>query len=970
MSSYKLLLRTFFLPTLFLSCGLTLQAAEIADTVVYIYEPVKVPDESANDILKDKASEDWRKHYPSYSSPDELQILINGYINGKDPLNGLSKLQDEWPLILNEYGGYNAAYVLLNTIEEKISEFEFDIASRLVELGLSIPADSYSVYSMHRNELLLNKVKLLRVLGNYQECIATAEFLLNDLVNTDKERELAPTETSMKRELLETIPKIYYELGNFDAWAKYEKRYLRNELNRTGYMSESERGNLTKALEFFENANFSGDWKNSMERFMGLMFDDEILGQKLQRLTKLEEDRAAGPMNLFVREDLADVYLDLSYLYYFRKDYIQALDYAKKAVGMLREAGKKADGNYNMALEGLAKSHLKLGQWNEAVPVLKELIQKREAVLGADHLFIIGNKQQLAKSLLNTGDKKAVEYAEDISRALKSNLRDNFAYMSADERKKFWDINSEWFFESSPMIARTFNTPRMRENAYDGLLLGKGLLLNTERELRNLIEESGDPRLLEKYNRQRALKAQLSAMDRSDRNKGKRKAIQEEMERLEKELISESKAFGDYTANMSIGWKDVRDNLKHGEAAVEFLAVTDASTGKKDFIALVVKPGSKSPELVELFSSEFLDSLPTNEYYTDEKLYNKIWGPLENYLKGISTVYFAPDDNLHTIAIEYLPTGNGREIASDRKRLVRLSSTRQLAKPRGREKEIRDAALYGDILYNDDTQLLGSNGISRESDNAYLIGETNDNVRKRFRSLSESGKIKELPGTKREIEEIDTLLRDADVNDAVYSGAVASETSFKELSGKEMGLIHVATHGFYLSPKLAEVYDYSFLQDIPTVEDEALNRSGLFFAGAANVLNNLVIPEGTDDGVLTARELAFLDFRGLDLAVLSACQTALGDISGEGVFGLQRGFKKAGANSLLMSLWKVDDEATQLLMTEFYRNLTSGKSKYDSLQAARDFLRNYSTVDAQGLVIKPYDHPQFWGAFILLDAPD
>jgi CHAT domain-containing protein len=97
------------------------------------------------------------------------------------------------------------------------------------------------------------------------------------------------------------------------------------------------------------------------------------------------------------------------------------------------------------------------------------------------------------------------------------------------------------------------------------------------------------------------------------------------------------------------------------------------------------------------------------------------------------------------------------------------------------------------------------------------------------------------------------------------------------------------------------------------------------------------------------------------LVVLSACQTGLGDISqGEGVFGLQRGFKKAGANSILMSLWKVDDEATQILMTQFYKNLVSGQSKRQSLRSAQKYLREYNRGQ--------FDKPEYWAAFILLDG--
>ena len=120
------------------------------------------------------------------------------------------------------------------------------------------------------------------------------------------------------------------------------------------------------------------------------------------------------------------------------------------------------------------------------------------------------------------------------------------------------------------------------------------------------------------------------------------------------------------------------------------------------------------------------------------------------------------------------------------------------------------------------------------------------------------------------------------------------------------------------------------------------------------------IPEDIEDGILTAKELSKLDLSNLNLAILSACQTGLGEIVGDGVFGLQRGFKKAGAQTLLMSLWKVDDTATLLLMTEFYNKLINGNSKKQSLYKAQQYLRTYQN----GV----YDKPEYWAAFIMLDG--
>ncbi|MBQ2352058.1 MAG: CHAT domain-containing protein, partial [Bacteroidales bacterium] len=157
---------------------------------------------------------------------------------------------------------------------------------------------------------------------------------------------------------------------------------------------------------------------------------------------------------------------------------------------------------------------------------------------------------------------------------------------------------------------------------------------------------------------------------------------------------------------------------------------------------------------------------------------------------------------------------------------------------------------------------------------------------------------------------------------------------------------HIATHGFFL----------------PTDEklsgDQSLVQSGLLLSGANYAWQDMPLPEGIEDGILTAKEISFMDLRKTDLVVLSACQTALGEITGEGVFGLQRGFKKAGARTLIMSLWSVDDNATLLMMTEFYSNLTNGMTKRDAFLAAQNKVKTTAG----------FENPRYWAAFIMLDG--
>lgn len=167
--------------------------------------------------------------------------------------------------------------------------------------------------------------------------------------------------------------------------------------------------------------------------------------------------------------------------------------------------------------------------------------------------------------------------------------------------------------------------------------------------------------------------------------------------------------------------------------------------------------------------------------------------------------------------------------------------------------------------------------------------------------------------------------------------------------------MHIATHGFYRSNSFLGGSVFGFHNQ--NSEDILLSHSGLLMAGANYALNpDNEITDGFDDGILTAKEISRLDFSGLDLVILSACETALGDLGDDGVFGLQRGFKKAGAQTIIMSLWEVDDYATQLLMVEFFKKLGSGLSKRDAFNAAQEYVKS-KTSD-----------PKYWAAFIIVDA--
>ena len=458
-------------------------------------------------------------------------------------------------------------------------------------------------------------------------------------------------------------------------------------------------------------------------------------------------------------------------------------------------------------------------------------------------------------------------------------------------------------------------------------------------------------------------------------------ALQRQVDDAERKLIVELSKRG-YTIRLQqVTTQDVSDALPPASAAIEFVCFTDSSwvessmqgeplvKQRKSYYALVLKHGQQVPQLVYLFDHRRIGkhsiytkerktiriSVPADKYYTTDSLTCMIWHPLRDILSDITTVYFTPVEELYRIAIENLP-------GTEQWRLHRLSSSRELVTHR-RDDNHENIVLYGGIKYEyspNELHTLPQNDISAVTfrDVPQLRGAVST--------------VAELPGSLREVEVISRQLQEQQIHVKSLTRTDGTEESFKQLSGQAVNILHISTHGFYetgrdvATANLNRVVSVAEQQQLQRSEDRSLSKTGLLLAGASDYLKDGISPNATstcEDGILTAKEVSQLDLSSVNIVVLSACETALGDITSDGVNGLQRGFKKAGANSILMSLWKVDDEATCLLMTEFYRNWIAEKNtKYDALEAAKHAVRSHKE--------KGWDDPKYWAAFILLDGLD
>jgi CHAT domain-containing protein len=623
----------------------------------------------------------------------------------------------------------------------------------------------------------------------------------------------------------------------------------------------------------------------------------------------------------------------------FIGNYIEAIKLETIAMEIFKKVFGEEHPDYVMSLNNIAYYDFCIGNYNEAIRLETIAMEEWMKVLGKEHPNYATSLCHLANFNLTVGNyDDAAKYYHQFYERTTAYVLKNFALMTSNERTNFWNTcyeflyrRSDFFSKDLPYIAYKINNADINALAYNGQVFSKGLLLNAELELQKLIEHSNDTTFENRYYKIKQDRAkldelyQLSPDERSMDADSLSKVIEDE-ERL---LVQSSKELGDYTKNLSIDWHDIQKNLKDNDLAVEFANFKDTSTKQKIYVALVLKKGMKSPELVKLFISDDFYEIFDSEYYRTSKLYNLVWKPLEEYLDGVKNVYFSPCGKFHTIGIEYLPDESGK-IFAEKFNAYRLSSTRELAL----SKEInpnKKAATYGGIKYGEDNNGTGKRGVATY-----------------------------LKGSKIESDTVAKLLQSEDYEVIALSDTIATEESFKKLSGTNLKILHIGTHGFYYSESDLENAGFSFFSNNnqQSEEDKALSCSGLLFAGANFALereNRNALPEG-DDGILTAKEISRLDFKGLDLVVLSACQTGLGEVTGEGVFGLQRGFKKAGAQTIVMSLWEVDDYATRLLMTEFFKGLTLGKSKREAFLSALDFVKAKNS------------DPKYWAAFVMVDG--
>jgi CHAT domain-containing protein len=508
----------------------------------------------------------------------------------------------------------------------------------------------------------------------------------------------------------------------------------------------------------------------------------------------------------------------------------------------------------------------------------------------------------------------------------------NFTYLSDNEKLAFYK-NQVTFIEHYKFLAlsisglvpfQSSDDPYINHEIpgrlFDLQLTTKAIILNASKRMKNTILQSGDTAVVKIYELWQERKNQLAqALIEGKMNKTDLYWLKVKIEENEKWLTSNSRSFKSGFQFEKVNWQQIQKTLKPNEAAVEIIRLTDGLL----YGALIVTAETKNQPVLSLIKStksKHLEQQYYKNYYNsiisqqeDTLSYKTYWQPIIDSIKShmpggkIPKRVFVSNDGIYSqINLNTLrDPSNGRYVL-DETDLVVVTNTKELLtqqKPK-RKNQKGTAALFG-----------------RPQFSSEMTGD---------------GQFKDLPGTGKEVELLNKSLSVAKWSTKVFTAQDATEENLKSLD--EPTVLHLASHGFFNPGGDDEGYSLA----------ETMIRSGIALAGVND------INKQKEDGLLTAYEVINLNLDSTLLVVLSACETAKGDVNhGEGVYGLQRALRVAGAQNMIMSLWKVDDEATQKLMVDFYSRWIKTNDMRGAFRSAQKNLR------------KEYPKPYYWGAFIL-----
>ncbi len=785
-------------------------------------------------------------------------------------------------------------------------------------------AQEYTLKALHKRENSQNKI-------GYAASLNNLAVLYKDMgLYTDAEDYIIKAEDFLKKTGKEQTPEFAVVENNramiYSVIGKYKdaEKLLKNALKIASKEIREKSPNYVRmkinlAMLYQETKRFSEAEKIYLES----------IKIKKRRLGTKHPDYA-----VFL-ENTASLYMQM-------KQYDKVESLLTEAVGIFKDQFGKEHPSYAKSIFELALFYQTQDKIYEAEPLYEEALAIQQKKLGEHHPALTETKEHLAilywqknelKKAADTYHKSLSEYIYQINKF--------FPAMNEYEKTKFRE-------KIHPKFVRYFNfaifsckdIPQVKADLYNFHVATKGLLLNSSRKVKSLILNSGDEKLITEYTNWQDTKNYLAKLytytDDELAEKGiDIDSVEQVVLNLEKNLSKESSVFKKSNSDVNPDYKQIASTLKLNEAAMEIIRLRNYNYLYPDdnitYIAAVLKNNGELPDIVFNTGGVKMETEYAEEYSASihsgkemSKFYDIYWKNIAPLTNGVKKIYASVDGvynrvNINTIQ---LPSGN---FLFDEKDIRFVTNTKDLLNKKTHGINSENAVLVGFPDYKDDLP---------------------DNL----------AQLPPLPGTKKEVELIKSLLKEKSWTVKEYTGTSAKEEVIKSVNSPYV--LHLATHGYFIEENTVSADDSrSFGIEQMRAYQNPLLRSGLLFAGADKAILNLntVDNKDKDDGILNAFEAMVLNLDETELVILSACQTGLGEIkNGEGVYGLQRSFQMAGASSVITSLWEVSDEGTQDLMSAFYKYWLKSGNKHDAFRKARAEIK------------EKYKYPFYWGAFVLV----
>lgn len=651
------------------------------------------------------------------------------------------------------------------------------------------------------------------------------------------------------------------------------------------------------------------------------------------------------------QEVIANFYNVKGCCYRTFKKYEKAIACFDKAYKTLYDKRTEDSPSKFSSLLNKSEAYFMLKRYDDAYATFSEYVETSRNKYGETS----GTYCQALFTLANIeGARGNINEADSLFRmsmnCLLVNMKQLWRYSTPSQREQFWmeTLNNLSGMAAFAVKCGNFDSD-LTETCYNALLFSKALLLETEKSVVDIIRKEGTDDDIANYRNLLAINNRLLTLRNNyEYNKLEIDSLTIQQRELEQRLSHKCQSYNEYETYLDINYEKVRNSLADHEVVVDF---SDYQTedSVRQYVAYIYDKDKSHPLLVKCFDQQQLDSLLDGmqnfTLYNYEQLQDRaaklIWNPIEASIAKGSTVYYIPSGVMHGIALEALPLSDGTTLGQHYD-FVRLTSAREIVNAHHSNKINRTATLYGGLQYSLDPQKM------EEESKVYEKSDLAGLVRSEY---GESG-FKDLRNTKDEVKKIEKTLVDNGFSVKAYLGSKGNAESFVALDGKSPSIVHIATHGFYYTPD--EAKDKDFLSGYT----DAMSLSGLVFAGGNAAWLGKKNVDGVLGGVLTAKDIANLDFKGTDLLVLSACKTGQGKVTAEGVFGLQRAFKKAGVGTIIMSLWNVDDKVTSEFMVAFYEQLTDKANNWNKRKAFEQ---------TKEIIRKKHPDPYYWAAFVMLD---